>query len=198
MRKVSAAPATEFPSVLSQTELEQILRQIDEHLARSELLGEPYAADDGGQAIGAPPTMPDVAELAGRLDELRSMRAPLFVVKGRDWRNQLKRLVNLPIRVLSFKQISFNRQLLDLLELMQAPIQRLPRHAEYQARVGRALARQEQQVASLQVIVDSLVEQIGRQNAAIEQQQQALHDLREAVARLGEPRPARHEQNAGR
>lgn len=180
---------------LPAAELEQILRQIDENLARSDLLGAPYAADG---AIGTPPTMPDVTELAWRLEELRAMRAPLFVVKGRDWRNQLKRLINLPIRVLSFKQISFNRQLLDLLDLIQAAIQRLPRHAEYQARVGRALAHQQQQVASLQMIVDALIEQISSQNATIEQQQHALHELREAMARLGEPRPSSHAHDAGR
>jgi hypothetical protein len=198
MKKLRATPATEFPTVLAQAELEQILRQIDENLARSDLLGKPDAAYGESQDIGAPPTMPDVAQLSWRLEELRYMRAPLFVIKGRDWRNQLKRLMNLPIRVLSFKQISFNRQLLELLDLMLAPIQHLPRHAEYQARVGRALVRQQQQVASLQEIVESLVDQIGRQNSTIEQQQHALHDLREAVARLGEPRPSSHEQDAGR
>jgi hypothetical protein len=197
MRKLRTTPVMEFSSVLAPVELEQILRQIDENLAHSELLGKPDAAYGESGDIGAPPTMPEVAELAGRLENLRYMRAPIFVIKGRDWRNQLKRLMNLPIRVLSFKQISFNQQLLDLLDLMQAPIQRLPRHAEYQARIGRALARQQQQVASLQEIVESLVDQIGRQQATIEQQQQTLRELREAVAQLGEPRPPNHEQDTG-
>jgi hypothetical protein len=183
---------------LSETELEQILRQIDDNLAYSALVGEQDRAYDDAGEIGAPPAMPDTADLSWRLEDLRYMRAPLFVVKGRDWRNQLKRLLNLPIRVLNFKQISFNRQLLDLLDLMAAPIQRLPRQAEHQARVARTLARQQQQVASLREVVDSLVDQIGRQNTTIEQQQQALDELRAAVARLGQPRADGHEQDAGR
>lgn len=183
---------------LQPSELEQILRQIDDNLAQSSLLGDQGATSSDGGELGAPPTMPDTADISWRLEDLRYMRAPLFVVKGRDWRNQLKRLLNLPIRVLNFKQIAFNRQLLDLLDLMAAPIQRLPRQAEHQARVARTLARQQQQVASLREVVDSLVEQIGRQSATIEQQQQALDDLRAAVERLGQPRPAGHEQDAGR
>lgn len=198
MRTLSATAATEFSTGLSQAELEHILRQIDEHLMRSDQLSEPGTADSTSADIGAPPAMPDSAQLSWRLEELRHMRAPLFVVKGRDWRNQLKRLMNLPIRVLSFKQISFNRQIIELLDPMLAAIQRLPRHAEYQAQLGRALARQQQQVASLQDIVAALVDQIGRQNATIEQQQRALHDLREALVRLGELRPASSEQDVDR
>ncbi|HEU5098081.1 MAG TPA: hypothetical protein VFU22_03485 [Roseiflexaceae bacterium] len=198
MTNLPQTHAAPFSFALTETELEQILRQIDDNLARSALLSADAAGYDDTGDFGLPPTMPDTADLSWRLEDLRYMRAPLFVVKGRDWRNQVKRLLNVPIRVLNFKQISFNRQLLDLLDLMAAPIQRLPRQAEHQARAARALARQQQQVASLREVVDSLVEQIGRQSARIEQQQQALEELRAAVARLEEPRTTAAEQDAGR
>lgn len=198
MRQASKSNQHQQIGEIAPEELEQILRRIDENLARSQLLSEPDATYGESGDIGAPPMLPDVGELSWRLEELRYMRAPLFVIKGRDWRNQIKRLMNLPIRILSFKQISFNRQILELIDQMLAPIQQLPRQAEYQAQVGRALARQQQQVASLQVIVESLVDQIGRQNTIIEQQQHALRDLREAVAGLGDPRPSHHQQGADR
>src|SRR5215216_3188392 len=81
---------------LSFDELEYILQRVDENLAMSPVLRETHEEADTS-------TILPIYDLFGRLQELKQMRAPLFVIKGRDVRNQLKRLLNVPIRVLNHK-----------------------------------------------------------------------------------------------
>jgi hypothetical protein len=162
---------------LSLDELEHILQRVDENLTMSPVLRESHEEVDSS-------TILPISDLFGRLQELNQMRAPLFVIKGRDVRNQLKRLLNLPIRVLGHKQIRFNRDILELLTLLVTSLQRSYQHTENQAQTEQALALQQQQLQSSQQMIQALNEQINHQIARIDQQEQELLSLREAIALL--------------
>jgi hypothetical protein len=162
---------------LSLDELEHILQRVDENLTMSPVLSEAHEEIDSS-------TILPISDLFGRLQELKQMRAPLFVIKGRDVRNQLKRLLNLPIRVLGHKQIRFNRDILELLTLLVTSLQRSYQHTENQAQTEQALALQQQQLQSSQQMIQALNEQINHQIARIDQQEQELLSLREAIALL--------------
>jgi predicted SAM-dependent methyltransferase len=105
-----------FSTSLDQQELERILRRIDENLALRPLLREADQGAPGGQVP---------LDLVERLQSLLSMHAPLFVIKGRNLPNLVKWLINLPIRVFGYKQIMFNRELLELLAPMLALLQQV-------------------------------------------------------------------------
>lgn len=127
--------------------LEHILRRIDENLAWSPQL-EVEAAPEHA-------TVPMI-ELIWRLQNLQLMQAPLFVVKGRGWRDQLKRIANLPIRLFGHKQISFNHELLELLELWLNTLQQ-------QQLTADQLARQAERIRDLEQQVRQLAERLGEQ-----------------------------------
>ncbi|MEN9938090.1 MAG: hypothetical protein RLZZ387_4669 [Chloroflexota bacterium] len=87
-------------------ELDLIMLHVDEYTARG--------PRPPSEAVGEEP--PGLEDLGQRLQRLRQMRAPLFVVSG--WRpaDLARRLLNLPIMVLSYKQKHFNDELLDALD----------------------------------------------------------------------------------
>lgn len=162
---------------LSDDELGHILQRVDENLMMSPVLQEIHEDTDSS-------TILPISDLFGRLHELKQMRAPLFVVKGKDVRNQLKRLINIPIRVLNYKQIRFNRDLLELLTLLLNLLQRSYQHTRSRSQAEQALALQQQHLQLSQQTIQALTEQLNRQIARIDQQEQELLSLREAVALL--------------
>ena len=168
-----SSPQTHLPS----DELGHILQRVDENLTMSPLLQE--TNEDVGSSIVLP-----LSDIFGRLHELKQMRAPLFVIKGRDIRNQIKRLLNIPIRVVNHKQIRFNRDLLELLTLLMTALQRSYQHAQSQVQAENALVAQKQQLQASQQIIDALNQQIHRQSARIDQLEQEMLSLREAISLL--------------
>ena len=180
-----APPSQEYLSI---EELGKILQRVDENLVVSPL------AQEAREDIASSAILP-ISDLLGRLHELKQMRAPLFVVKGRDIRNQLKRLANLPIKVLSYKQIRFNRDLLELLTLLLNVLQRSYQHTTSSAQLEQALVAQQQQLQASQQTILSLTEQIHHQILRIDQQEQELLLLRETVALLRSQHPnAQHQE----
>jgi hypothetical protein len=167
-----SSPQTHLPS----DELGHILQRVDENLTMSPLLHKPHEDIDSSMVL-------PISDLFGRLHELKQMRAPLFVIKGRDIRNQLKRLLNIPIRVLNHKQIRFNRDLLELLTLLMAALQRSYQHTQSQVQAGNTLMAQQQLQASQQII-EALNQQIHQQSARIDQLERELLSLREAISLL--------------
>jgi hypothetical protein len=149
---------TFFSSNLNQVELEQILQRIDENLALRPILRH-QDTDPAGASTASPPSLPDLGEFAMLLQRLRMMRAPLFVVKGSDPRNQLKRLLNLPIRVFGRRQTRFNNELLDALTALLTDMQGIYEHAEYQLQRARVAEQLQDHTQRLEAIADTLREQ---------------------------------------
>jgi len=109
----------DFPIAdLPQHEINDILRRADEHLEQHPLLHAP-------SLLSAP-----ITDLSWKLQNLYFMQAPLFVVKGNGLREQIKRILNLPIRVFGYKQIRFNHELLELVGLMLVQLQEIRLQAE--------------------------------------------------------------------
>jgi len=103
------------PCVLTQKQLHQMLSRVDENLEQAPLYREPTiiasgASDDVSEEA------PGLSELHRHLRELYAMQAPLFVVKGHDFPNQLKRILNIPLRAFGSKQALFNDELLEAIQ----------------------------------------------------------------------------------
>jgi hypothetical protein len=106
-------------NALSPEQIRQILARLDENLwqdpiYRNPVRIAPHPVIEGSELSAV------TSELRRRLKKLHSMQAPLFVVKGRDFSNQVKWLLNLPLRLFGSKQIRFNNELLEMLELIVA------------------------------------------------------------------------------
>ena len=137
-----------FSAELNPAELEEILRRIDENLALRPILpGQPTG--ESGLETAAPP-LPGWPDLAWRLQEIRQRQSPYFVVNGPDLANQLRRLLNLPLRVFGRKQAYFNGEALDVLGEIVAQLQALRAQAEYHARVAQDLAQLRERVSALE------------------------------------------------
>jgi len=116
-RKVSATQSF-FSSDLDSKEIEDILKRIDDHIARRLAVAEVEPAMVSAE-------LPDTSALDHHLYEVRRSTAPLFAVTGRHPRQILRRILNLPIRVFGHKQRHFNRELVALVEQMVAQIHSL-------------------------------------------------------------------------
>jgi hypothetical protein len=128
-----------------------------------------------------------LGDLPWRLQELNHMQAPLFVSKGRDWRNRLKRIINVPIRFFGYKQINFNRDLLEALGMMLIQIQGLRRQAEHQAKTDQSLARLQEALAELNSLQAHLKEdQAGLADVLVQLQasSEALREKQDALKTL--------------
>ena len=104
-----------FRSYLDPKEIENILKLIDDHLARR-------LANVGFNPSSVSTQIPDTLALDYHLYELRRSTAPLFAVTGRNPKQTLRRILNIPIRVFGHKQHHFNRELVALMEQMVAQI----------------------------------------------------------------------------
>ena len=113
-RKVSANQSF-FSSDLDSKEIEDILKRIDDHIARRLDVAEVEPAKVLAE-------LPDTSALDHHLYEVRRSTAPLFAVTGRHPKQILRRTLNLPIRVFGHKQRHFNRELVALVEQMVAQI----------------------------------------------------------------------------
>lgn len=122
---------------LSRQELADIMRGVDENLARLPIRQPAHSLPDG--ADEELPPLPDLEDLEQRVRKLRQMRAPLFVVQG--WRppDLVRRLLNLPIAALSYKQRRFNEELLDALDMTLDALRDLRLYAERQELEIRSL-----------------------------------------------------------
>ncbi len=115
--KVSADQSF-FSSNLDSKEIEDILKRIDDHIARRLAVAEVEPAMVSAE-------LPDISALDHHLYEVRRSTAPLFAVTGRHPKQILRRILNLPIRVFGHKQRHFNRELVALIEQMVAQIHSL-------------------------------------------------------------------------
>lgn len=158
-----------FSAGLDHTELEQILRRIDENLALRPILNQP-AADTAGLADTAMPALPDWGDIGVRLQELHGMQAPLFVIKGRGLPDLLKRALNLPIRIFGRKQLRHNREQLELIERLLAQIQGLRQHAQAQAAELARVRATAQQLPTLQAAIEQLGTSHDQLNSAVQGQ----------------------------
>jgi len=113
-RKVSANQSF-FSSDLDSKEIEDILKRIDDHIARRLDVAEVEPAKVLAELL-------DTSALDHHLYEVRRSTAPLFAVTGRHPKQILRRTLNLPIRVFGHKQRHFNRELVALVEQMVAQI----------------------------------------------------------------------------
>jgi hypothetical protein len=133
---------TFFSSELEQAELEQILHRIDEGLALRSLFRDPPA--------DAPPVSADLGDLPERLTLLKAVGAPLFTARGWRPKSLVKKLVNLPIRVVGRKQIYFNWQVLAALDEFLVQVQALRGSQAQIAEAQRELAATRQELADAQ------------------------------------------------
>ncbi|HKZ87509.1 MAG TPA: hypothetical protein VJ793_28110 [Anaerolineae bacterium] len=117
------------------SDLEEILRRLDENLARRPVVPERQ--------------MDDLNSLSHRVQSLYFMQAPLFAVKERGPWGWLKRLLNLPIRLFGHKQIRFNRETLEVIRSMLAYLQALEAQAKEMARLDRELNQLQEQMQIL-------------------------------------------------
>lgn len=113
-RKVSFDQAF-FSSDLDSKEVEDILKRIDDHIAR-----RLAAAEIVPEKVSV--ALPDTSVLDHHLYEVRRSTAPLFAVTGRHPKQILRRILNLPIRVFGHKQRHFNREMVALIEQIVAQI----------------------------------------------------------------------------
>ena len=116
---------------LPQREINDILRRADEHLEQHPLLH--------ASSLSSVP----IADLSWRLQNLYFMQAPLFVIKGNSLKEQIKRVLNLPIRVFGYKQIRFNHELLELVGLMLVQLQEIRLQAESSIHINRVGEQQQ-------------------------------------------------------
>ena len=124
-----------FSTDLEQDALEQILQRIDENLALRPLLQQPPHHQESTELV-SPPCLPDLSHVPFRLRRMREIQAPIFLTQGGGLVTLIKRLLNLPIRLFGHKQIGFNRDLLDVLDMMIVRLQTLDDFALYQAQIG--------------------------------------------------------------
>jgi predicted SAM-dependent methyltransferase len=125
-----------WSSNLKPEEVEEILRRIDENLALGPIIAGNSNRMEAAN-LGESPTLPDLPNLLGKLQEVRQAEAPFFVIKGQWLHRLMRRVLNLPMRVFGQKQAFFSREVLDLLHLMTSQLQNLHQHAQYQlAEVG--------------------------------------------------------------
>ena len=98
-----------FPSGegMEPAELERILGRIDENLLLRPVSGEADLTPDTW--------LSRLEGLQARIQALRALRAPLFVLGG-PVLSKLAALSNVPCRLFGRKQIRFNRELLDALD----------------------------------------------------------------------------------
>jgi predicted SAM-dependent methyltransferase len=155
-----------FSASLDSEELEHILRRIDENLALRPIFHEQAGHTGASGFADAAPILPDWGDLSTRLQSLHSMQAPLFVITGRNLQNQAKRLLNLPIQIFGRKQVRFNHELVDALELILSQIQGLRQQAQHAAKAEQVYAQDRAQLISS---IQSLEEQLGAQNAELAQ-----------------------------
>jgi hypothetical protein len=132
-----------------------LLRQIDQRLAESALR---YNTTSHTIPLGMKPTpyQSMLTEIDARLQRLQNLQAPLFIENGTSIQRWLKRLANIPIRLVSSKQVIHNQELLDLLMLMLAELERLRLSAAYTTHLTEAIEQQQQQIAQLQAQVTTL------------------------------------------
>src|SRR5262245_22194721 len=90
--------------------LAEILARIDENLELRSQIGDLSRVSD--HTIGR------VREFEERLDILRSLDAPRFVIKGRNLQNLAKRMINLVVGSFGYKQLRFNQFLLESLGVL--------------------------------------------------------------------------------
>lgn len=171
----SSRPALFSENDLSNADLEQILRRIDENLELRPVLGQSPA---GPAAPDTAAPLPDTADLPVRLQGLQALRAPLFVIHGRSWRDRAKQALNLPIRLFGRKQIAFNRDLLETLQIVLACLQDVRRFAEHQIHQSGAQQTQIQETARR---VEELEQVRARLEQAIARQQQQLDQAQQHV-----------------
>jgi SAM-dependent methyltransferase len=173
----SARPALFFENDLTNADLEEILRRIDENLELRPVLSQ---HQDGDAPLGGPPPLPDPADLPLRLQGLQRMRAPLFLIYGRSWRDRAKQALNLPIRLFGRKQIAFNRDLLETLQIVLACLQDVRRFAEHQL---RQTGQHEVQIQDTARRVEELEQVRARLEQAIAQHKQQLEQVQQEAQR---------------
>ncbi len=157
-------PQSFVESDLDPAELEEILRRIDENLELRPLLNRSLHPTGVDGSAGAPP-LPETGDFAWRLQNLKNLRAPLFVVYGRGLRDRLKQALNLPIKLFGRKQILFNRDLLEMLQMLLVFLQDVRRSAEHQLGVARQVQQHSEQLEQL----EQLVRQIDQREAELAQ-----------------------------
>jgi hypothetical protein len=118
----SSFPIADLP----EHEINDILRRADDHLEQHPLLQVRSLSSAS------------IADLSWRLQNLYFMQAPLFVVKGNGFREQIRRILNLPIRAFGYKQIRFNDELLELVGLMLVQLQEIRLQAESSIQINQA------------------------------------------------------------
>ncbi|GAB4209803.1 MAG: hypothetical protein OHK0022_41540 [Roseiflexaceae bacterium] len=207
---IEPQPQPFVESNLDPAELEQILRRIDENLELRPLLNASQAQPSPDAPAGAPP-LPEPGEFVWRLQGLQNLRAPLFVIYGRSVRDRVKQALNLPIKLFGRKQILFNRDLLEALQVMVVFMQDVRRAAEYQLQVAGQVQQHDAQLTQLALQAEgqgAQLEQLARQVEQHEAQrdaQQAQRDAQQAqreaqlvqLVQQAEQREARLAQQIG-
>jgi hypothetical protein len=156
-----------FPSeALSYEQIQQILVRSDENLRRDPIYRQPASitAQPSGEMPNPAAAM---SELHHRLKELYAMEAPLFVIKGNDFANQLRRVLNLPIRLFGSKQVRFNHEVLETIELLVVQL-----HLIHQLTIT---------TEDLQRVVKQLEEELTAQAKTIRDLQQQLNQYSDAA-----------------
>jgi len=97
-------------------ELAGILEKIEEQRLLRSLQGDHFGdVLEALKRFKAPLAPPDPAALNHRIDQLRSLQAPYFVLGGK-WLSKLAYLLNLPLFFFGRKQEHFNKMLADILQ----------------------------------------------------------------------------------
>lgn len=112
---------------LEPAELEDILRRLDENLSLRSALRDPGPATAPGGADERP-VPADMDAIGRRIQALRELRAPLFVLGG-PVLSRVAALCNAPMRLLLRKQVQFNEELLGVLDALRDQVAALRRSA---------------------------------------------------------------------
>jgi hypothetical protein len=128
-------------------EIHRTLDALDEQLAQSSLRGI------GRVGEYRTPSRSMLQEIRSRLTILQQLRAPLYLVTGQGIRRWIKQIVNLPILMVSSKQIIYNRELLTMLELLMTELESVRRNALYAAELAR---QQQTQITVLEATIAEL------------------------------------------
>jgi hypothetical protein len=141
--------------LLSQEQITNLLHQVDQRIAASTMRAA-ITIPGSLLSIIATPHQSMLSDIRARLKRLENLQAPLFIENGTGIQRWLKRLANLPIRLVSSKQIIYNQELLDMLSLLLTELEQARRTAAYTAQLTVLIEQQQQQITQLQAQMAAL------------------------------------------
>lgn len=171
-----------FSSGLDAAEVEQILKRIDEHIFLRSIIQEQSGHDTATAGVQMP-VLPSLDDYTWRLERLRIVDAPLFGIGSFSPKGIVKWLLNVPIRIFGRKQLFYNREVLELLNVTRSQFLALQQYASYTANLSESILQLQIEVAQLNEQIDvQKIKVLSEQNEQIASSQDGLQRWIEQLA----------------